>query len=56
MSVVLPGFYSRKDNGQSLQVARSPGMVTVQFSDDCGTTIRPVEGAGTDSNDGHKCP
>src|SRR5271154_4787665 len=46
MSVVLPGFCSRKDSGQSLQVARSPGMVT----------IRPVKGAGTDSNDGHKCP
>ena len=34
MSKVLLGFYSRKDNGQSVQVARSLGMAVTKFSDD----------------------
>jgi hypothetical protein len=36
MSKVLPTFCSRKDNGQSVQVARPPGMAMAKF----GQTIR----------------
>jgi hypothetical protein len=56
MSVVLPGFCSRKDNGQSLQVTRSPEWQRSSFRTTVGQQSGLVEGTGTDSNDGHKCP